>query len=248
MTHMTDLDRHRLIYQCLDLTSLSGAETPAEILKLAALATHPILGHVAAVCITPPCIRFLPQLDDIHIATVINFPRGDQSVEAVIQEIQQAISLGAQELDLVIPYQDVQSNHFATTEHLLSVIQPYVKNKTLKIIVESSALSPVLLQSLCERILSLNLKIDFLKTSTGKSPAGGVTLEAATIMLTAIKDHFEKTHQWVGFKASGGVSEITQAQALIDLAEAICGKAYLTPHTLRLGASRLAKAIIVEHS
>ncbi len=66
------------------------------------------MGPVAAICIWP---RFVAEARQrlgnghpVRIATVVNFPDGTNTIDAVVSEAQTAIADGADEIDLVIPY------------------------------------------------------------------------------------------------------------------------------------------------
>ncbi len=102
----------RTLVSCIDLTSLNADDTPERIAKLCTQAITP-LGPVACVCIYP---AFVPQAwkhlmeTSVKIATVVNFPGGDESFEKITQTIQQAILDGASEIDAVIP-QNTKNNN-----------------------------------------------------------------------------------------------------------------------------------------
>src|SRR5690348_8646312 len=95
----------RTLVSCLDLTSLNTDDTPERIAQLCKQAITP-LGHVACVCIYPAFVSQAWQLlmeTPVKIATVVNFPNGDESLEKITQAIQKAILDGATEIDAVIP-------------------------------------------------------------------------------------------------------------------------------------------------
>jgi deoxyribose-phosphate aldolase len=73
---------------------------------------------------------------------------------------------------------------------------------------------------------------DFIKTSTGKV-AINATLEAADIMLQAIRDSRQK----VGFKPAGGIGTVEDATLYLRLAETIMAPNWAMPSTFRFGAS-----------
>ena len=81
---------------------------------------------------------------------------------------------------------------------------------------------------------------DFIKTSTGKTPVSA-TPAAARIMLGAIKS----TGRPVGFKASGGIRTLADAEVYLDLADEIMGENWACPETFRFGASGLLDALLV---
>ena len=87
----------------LDLTSLNDDDTEQTIIDLCRQAQTP-LGNVAAVCVYPKFVATAyKQLKEstINIATVINFPDGNQDIEKIVADITTAIKQGATEVDLV---------------------------------------------------------------------------------------------------------------------------------------------------
>lgn len=103
----------------------------------------------------------------------------------------------------------------------------------LKIILETGELKePALIKRASE--IAIEGGADFIKTSTGKVEVSA-TLEAAEIMLNAIKD----SGQDVGFKASGGVRTTEDAAEYLALAADIMGPAWISPKHFRFGASGL---------
>jgi deoxyribose-phosphate aldolase len=76
--------------------------------------------------------------------------------------------------------------------------------------------------------------IDFLKTSTGKTPVSA-TLEAATLLLEVI----EEAGGRVGFKAAGGIRTANDAAGYLLLADELLGADWATPERFRFGASAL---------
>ncbi|OYU92509.1 MAG: deoxyribose-phosphate aldolase, partial [Burkholderiales bacterium PBB5] len=105
----------------------------------------------------------------------------------------------------------------------------------LKLIIESGELASAALIAQASQI-GLDAGVDFLKTSTGKTPTGA-TPEAARVMLQAIARH--PRGGAVGFKASGGVRSVADAQVYIALVREILGPQALVPQRLRFGASGL---------
>jgi predicted acylesterase/phospholipase RssA len=89
--------------------------------------------------------------------------------------------------------------------------------------------------------LAIKSGADFIKTSTGKTKISA-TPEAVTTMLQVIRD----SERPVGLKPSGGIRAIADAQQYLDLADAIMGPQWATPHTFRFGASGLLDAVEAE--
>jgi deoxyribose-phosphate aldolase len=86
---------------------------------------------------------------------------------------------------------------------------------------------------------------DFIKTSTGKiQPAA--TPEAMFVMLNVIRTHSDTGGKMIGIKPAGGISTPDQALLYYLLVKNVVGEAWLNNSFFRLGASRLADAILSE--
>lgn len=223
-------DARRLIAS-LDLTNLNEDCTSADIDALVKRARTPE-GDVAAICIWP---RFVAQArailpGSIHLATVVNFPAGGEDVETTLAETRQAVTDGADEIDLVIAYRRVAADP-AFVEEQVRAVKAAAGSARLKAILETGELAdPDLILSASEAALKGGA--DFLKTSTGKVPVSA-TPEAARILLQAIANHGGT----VGFKPSGGIKTFEDAKLYRDMAEEVCGAGWATPDRFRLGAS-----------
>jgi deoxyribose-phosphate aldolase len=215
----------------LDLTSLTGRETEADIVALCAKADG-----VAAVCVygewVPTAVREL-EGRGIPVAAVANFPEGDLDPERARRDAVRAVGDGAAEVDVVLPWRAWLEGD---REGALAVVRG-ARVETpgvLKVILESGSLGDATGEA---ARAALDAGADFVKTSTGKV-GQGATLEAARAMLEAIR---AAGHG--GFKASGGVRTPEEAHAYLDLAEVILGPGWATRDTFRIGASSLLDAL-----
>lgn len=230
------------ILPLLDLTSLNEADDPASTAALCAKAVTPA-GNVAAVCLWPSFITQAKQAlsgKGVKVATVVNFPGGSLPAEKVADQIAHALADGADEIDVVMPYAAIMvgmGGDQRATDHLLAC-RAACGTTTMKVILESGALAkPALVERASQ--VAVAAGADFLKTSTGKIPAGA-TLGAARIMLTACRD----AGRPVGFKASGGIRDVEMAAQYLALADEICGPGWVSPATFRFGASGLLDALL----
>lgn len=223
---MNLVDLKKLLH-CIDLTNLNDQCSEADIMKLcrAAITSQ---GYVAAVCLYPPFVSLASQLlmnTPIKIATVVNFPKAVDSLEKITHDIKQAILDGASEIDAVMPHED----DGAFVRHCKKLCGNKI---LLKIILETGELD----ESHIERKSKIAIAhgADFLKTSTGKIPIGA-TAHAAALMLTAIKN----SGRPVGFKASGGIKTVEDADIYVSLVKEILGESAFSPRHFRIGASKL---------
>lgn len=227
----------------LDLTSLNDTDTPAVIDALVAKADHGPLGHVAALCVYP---QFLTQVFNavkdtgIARATVINFPGGAGTASQTAADVKASIASGANEIDIVLDYAGFLAGDAKTAGALLRACRdacgPDVK---MKVILESAAFDDASALAAASK-LALDCGADFLKTSTGKSAKGGATLEAAAVLLQAVKD----AGGTAGVKISGGVKTVRDGAQYIALAESVMGKGWITPAVFRIGASGVLTDIL----
>jgi len=233
----TDITRDaRIALACLDLTSLNDRDDAAAIDALCAKAQGPA-GPPAALCVWP---RFVAQARaalpaSIRVAAVANFPDGALDTGRALRDTQAILDAGGDEVDLVLPWRALAAGDAAGAAALVAQVRAACAGKTLKLIIESGELgSSELIRQACD--IGLDAGVDFLKTSTGKTPAGA-TPDAARAMLDTIAGHARKGE--VGFKASGGVRTVADAAIYIALVREMLGEPALGPKRLRFGASGL---------
>ncbi|GJD48867.1 Deoxyribose-phosphate aldolase [Methylobacterium crusticola] len=221
----------------LDLTDLSDTCSDGAVEALCRRALDPV--PVAAVCVWPQFVRQAArtlQGTPVRIATVINFPAGAEDVERAVEDTTEALSDGAHEIDLVLPYRALLRGEPEAARAMVEAVRDGVdRGRLLKLILETGALATPAAIEAASR-LGLACGADFLKTSTGKGPVSA-TPEAAAIMLRAIRDG--AGGRVVGLKPSGGLRRVADAAAYLDLADTIMGPGWAAPRTLRLGASGL---------
>lgn len=236
----------RRLYGMVDLTSLNETDTEASIASFGEKAISP-LGHVAAVCVYPDFVRQMAaQFADspVRVATVVNFPEGNDSLETVLVQIGRAIQDGANEIDVVFPYMRYLAGEQHYCQSFITACKAACGESVhLKVILETGALlGPAMIADVSFDALSAGA--DFIKTSTGKIPEGA-TLEAAATMLLVIRHVEQQLGRRLGLKVSGGIRSIQQAASYVMLADQIMGKSWVTPETFRIGASKLVDELLV---
>ncbi|MBT9432446.1 deoxyribose-phosphate aldolase [Candidatus Sodalis endolongispinus] len=231
----------------MDLTTLNDDDTDEKVIALCRQAHTPV-GDTAAVCLYPRFIPIARQALDaqgstaVRIATVTNFPHGNDCLETALAETRAAIAYGADEVDIVFPYRAL----IAGNEHIgLEMVKQASdvcrdRQVLLKVIIESGELRrPDLIRRAAQ--LAIAGGADFIKTSTGKVPVNA-TLESAGIMLTTIME--EGAAERVGFKAAGGVRTAEEAAAYLALADEIMGVGWADARHFRFGASSLLGSLL----
>lgn len=237
MNEQTDVAK--LALSLIDLTSLTGKESEQDIVNLCqqAKSSH---GNTAAICIYPQFITVAKKQlaeqnsKNIKIATVTNFPEGGKDIMQAVKETAEAVALGADEVDVVFPYNALIDGDETTGYELVKACKRACGRAVLlKVIIESGELkTDILIRKASE--IAIKAGADFIKTSTGKVPVNA-TIEAATVMLNVIKN----INPNIGFKAAGGVKNTEDAQAYLSLVMDTLGASWLSPTHFRFGASGL---------
>jgi deoxyribose-phosphate aldolase len=231
------------VLSLIDLTNLNDDCTEEDVVELCSRAQGEF-GNTAAVCVWPRFVNLCASIlrgTSIKVATVVNFPHGGTDVANVVATTIAALDAGADEIDLVLPYQSMITGDEAQVLSMLQAVREVVHAPAhLKVILETGELINL------ERIrraseLAIKSGADFIKTSTGKTKISA-TPEAVTTMLQLIRD----SGRPVGLKPSGGIRTVADAQQYLDLADAIMGPQWATPRTFRFGASGLLDAVEAE--
>lgn len=233
-----DAAQRAKLIAAIDLTRLDDTIDEAAI---DALAERAIATGVAAICIPPQWVaRTRAALGGAatRIATVVNFPGGEDGPETVHDVTVAAVRDGAHEIDIVFPYKRFLADAAPPASRTLRTCRDACGAAVqLKVILETGAFHAT---EALQRAAAVAIDggADFLKTSTGKIQQGA-TLDAAAVLLAQI----EASGFPVGFKASGGIRTPSEALAYLTLAESMLGTGWATPARFRIGASALLDAL-----
>lgn len=232
----------QLALSLMDLTTLNENDTDEKVISLCQQGVTPF-GTPAAVCVYP---RFIPIARKtlkaqgstaVKIATVTNFPHGNDNIEIAVAETKAAVAYGADEVDVVFPYRALIAGNDQIGFELVQACNAVCAsaNVLLKVIIETGELkTEALIRQASE--IAIRAGADFIKTSTGKVPVNA-TLESARIMLETIRDL--GVAERVGFKAAGGVKTAEEARQYLALTQQILGEEWISPAHFRFGASSL---------
>ncbi|USD64753.1 deoxyribose-phosphate aldolase [Vibrio sp. SCSIO 43136] len=238
---MSDLKAAALrALKLMDLTTLNDDDTDEKVIALCHDAKSPV-GNTAAICIYP---RFIPVAKktlreqgtpEVRIATVTNFPHGNDDIEIAVAETKAAIAYGADEVDVVFPYRALIAGNEEVGFELVKQVKEACGDILLKVIIETGELKE---EALIKKASEISIKAgaDFIKTSTGKVPVNA-TPEYARMMLEVIRDMDVAAK--VGFKPAGGVRTAEDAAAYLAMADDILGADWADNMHYRFGASSL---------
>ncbi|PJF49023.1 MAG: deoxyribose-phosphate aldolase [Chloroflexi bacterium] len=238
----------------MDLTTLQGDDTPGNVQRLCAKARRPVrsdllvaLGArelpicVAAVCVyhemVPVAVKALAGSNIPVAAVSTGFPAGMTPLDLRVKEIEYAIEMGAQEIDIVISRRHVLTGNWAALYDEVRAFRAACGHAPMKTILEAGELA-TLRQVYQASLVCMMAGADFIKTSTGKA-AVNATLPIGLVMCRAIRDYAARTDYPVGFKPAGGIRTAKQALDWMILIKEELGDEWLRPSLFRFGASAL---------
>jgi deoxyribose-phosphate aldolase len=239
----------------VDLTTLEGADTPGKVRAMCAKARHPDFGDppappVAAVCLYPdlvPVAREAVAGSTVAVAAVATaFPSGRASLTVKLADVRDAVSAGADEVDMVIDRGAFLAGRYGQVYSEIVAVRQACGPAHLKVILETGELAT--LDNVARASwLAMLAGADFIKTSTGKvTPAS--TPAVALVMLAAVRDFELASGRPVGVKVAGGIRTAKDAVRYLVLVNEVAGPAWLTPRLFRIGASTLLNDLLMQRS
>ncbi len=241
----------KLLFNCIDLTTLYTTDSEESVMRFTEKVNqfdevYGELKNVAAICVYPnfaEIVRDTLEVDGVNIACVsAGFPSAQTFIEVKIAETALAVSLGANEIDIVLSVGTFLSGDYQTVCEEIQELKAACKEAHLKVILETGALATAANIKKAS-ILSMYVGADFIKTSTGKQQPAA-TPEAAYVMCQAIKEYYEKTGIQIGFKPAGGINTVHDALVYYTIVKELLGEEWLNNKLFRLGTSRLANLLL----
>ena len=193
------------ILKHVDHTLLSPQATWDEIRQIC---DDAIKYHTASVCIPPSYVKQASKYlgESVKVCTVIGFPNGYSTTAVKAFETEDALANGAKEIDMVINIGWLKDKRYELIEDEIKKLKSICKDKVLKVIIETCLLTDEEKVKACE--LAKEAGADFVKTSTGFSTGGAKAADVALMRKTVGPD--------MGVKASGGIHNADEAQAMVD--------------------------------
>ncbi len=201
-----------------DHTLLGQAATWADI---RAICDDGMKYQTASVCIPASFVKQAKEYvgDKLAICTVIGFPNGYATTAAKCFMASDAVSNGADEVDMVINIGWAKEARWDDITAEIHAIKEACHGKLLKVIIETCLLTDEEKIALCKCVSDSGA--DYIKTSTGFSTAGA-TFDDVALFAKHVAPH-------VKIKAAGGISSLADAEQFIALGAS------------RLGTSRIVK-------
>ena len=239
---------------CIDLTTLSGDDTPGRVKRLCAKARQPVRGDIlaamgmadhtittGAVCVYHSMVETAVEAlkgTNIPVAAVsTGFPAGLSPFDLRVKEIEASVAAGAQEIDIVINRGHVLTGNWQALYDEVKTFRAASGEAHMKAILGTGDI--VTLRNVAKAsMVAMMAGADFIKTSTGKESINA-TLPVTLVMLRMIREYLEMTGYKVGYKPAGGISTAKDVLNYQIMMKEELGTDWLEPDLFRIGASSL---------
>lgn len=168
----------------------------------------------ASVCILPSMIPTAARVlkgSGTKVCTVISFPLGMDAPEVKIRETEEALALGAEEIDLVINVSALKTGLDDIVEREVRGVAEITHKAggIIKLIIETPLLTEELIVKACR--IAESCGVDIVKTSTGFSAMlpRATSVEDVRLIRANIRPE-------TGLKAAGGIRTTQDALAMIE--------------------------------
>jgi len=241
---------------CIDLTTLSGDDTPGNVNRMVFKAHNPIRQDImeslgmadvgittGAVCVYPSRVADAVQAQKhfstkVPIASVAaGFPAGQTPMKIRLLEIEDAVAAGATEIDIVISRAHVLRGDWTALFNEVAAMRKACGEAHLKTIIATGELGS-LTNVYKTSLVCMMAGSDFIKTSTGKEGVNAI-FPVALVMVRAIRDYYQKTGHKVGFKPAGGIRSAKDSLTWLSMMKEELGDDWTKPNLFRIGASGL---------
>ena len=238
----------------IDLTTLSGDDTPGKVHRLCAKAMNPVRPDIleslgvadlgitcGAVCVYPARVAdAVASLKGSGIpvaAVATGFPSGQIRLEHKLEEIRYAVADGAEEIDIVVSRNHALCGDWEAMYDEVRLFKEACGGAHMKAIIATGELATYTNVHKAS-LVCMMAGADFIKTSTGKEKTNA-TIPVSLVMIRALRDYHDATGYQCGFKPAGGIATAKQALVYLALIKEELGDGWLNNEYFRFGASSL---------
>lgn len=171
------------------------------------------------------------------VISLVNFPSGDLNTPKALDEIHQAFNFGADEIDIVIPYQSIIHNQTMLCKQFLEKVRKLYPEKRYTATLEVGAIESL---SLIRKAADVSIRagFDMIKTATGRHPA-----EITEPMIAEILDVIKHVNPNVGIHIKTHYNDFEEASKYLELTIEKMGAYWVTPEHFRLSGFKLLESI-----
>jgi deoxyribose-phosphate aldolase len=162
-----------------------------------------------SVCVNPCHVALVSRTltgSGVKTCSVVGFPLGCSTSQVKALEAGRAVEDGADEIDMVLAVGALKQGLHDQVENDIRAVVAAAGQALVKVIIEACYLSDSEKRAACS--IAERAGADFVKTSTGFG-SGGALVEDIRLMKSVVGDRLQ-------IKASGGISTLEQALAMIE--------------------------------
>lgn len=214
------------IAQMMDLSCVQADSTLEEIQE--AIATAKEFNCICVFALpshTPILVEGLKDRPDILVGGPVGFPDGGATTASKVQETEELIKMGVNELDMVVNIGWLKAGEYKRVENDISSVIKAAGNLPVKVILECHYLSDEEIVKACQ--ICVECGVEFVKTGTGWAPTGA-TLENVKLIAETVGDQCK-------VKAAGGVRDRETLLAMYKLGATRFGVGVRTAKTILTG-------------
>lgn len=164
------------------------------------------------ICINPNYLSFAKEHlenSEVKLVTVVNFPLANNTIETTEFQVENALKLGADEIDTVLNISALKNKDYKKVLEDIKKTKEICKNNILKVILETDLLSKEEIETACK--IAIEAGANCVKTSTGFVKNGvGAKVEDVELMYKTVSPF------GLFVKASGGIKTNLQAKKLVE--------------------------------
>lgn len=195
------------INRMIDISAVRTDVTMEELNMVIELAIkNNLICAFAMPCFTEVLVERLSEYENILVGGVIGFPSGADTTEMKVKQVKEMITLGVDELDMVINVGAMKSKMYDYVYNDIKAVVDAADGRPVKSILEISYLTDYEIAKASE--IAVKAGVAFVKTGTGwgNKPT---TVETIKTIKNAIGDSAQ-------IKAAGGVRDLETIKAMID--------------------------------
>jgi deoxyribose-phosphate aldolase len=191
----------------IDHTILKPDASREQVEKICREALHYDFASVCVNATWVPLVASMLRGSAVKVCTVVGFPLGATLTSVKRFEAEEAIRLGAQEIDMVMNVGAMKSGDRALVQSDIRALVEAVRTGggILKVILENVLLTDAEKVAACEICVAAGAQ--FVKTSTGFAAAGATPADVALMRRTV--------GQHCGVKAAGGIRTAADLKAMV---------------------------------
>lgn len=181
----------------------------ASVLDIKKLCDEAVKYSFRNVCVNPTHTALASDClkdTDTGVCVVIDFPLGASTTKSKTIEAEEAVKLGASELDMVMNIGQLKSGNYKLVKEDIKGVVKVAGGRKVKVILETALLD--IEEKIDASLIAQKAGAEYIKTSTGFGGLEGATVEDVALLREIVHD--------MGIKASGGIRDLETVLQMLN--------------------------------